>query len=213
MERKTLRLIWAARIFVVIFYAVGLVGLLYFRELFRQLVPLSLVLTATILFIFHYPWSRAYQLFAAGLVVAGWLVEWIGVRTGVIFGFYRYGSDFGITLDGVPILIGVNWLMLTYCCGILVQTLNIRPPWRALSGAALMVGMDLLLEPVAMALGWWQWQTGTPPLQNFVAWFYLSFLFLLAMFSIPHRPVNPLAVWILLAHASFFAALQLFSSG
>ncbi|MCS6990965.1 MAG: carotenoid biosynthesis protein [Chitinophagales bacterium] len=210
MERKIHRLITAARLLVVIYYAIGILGLIFRPEVFAPLVALSLVGTATLLFSFHHPWTRTYWLYALGVLVITWIIEWVGVRTGVIFGVYRYGEHLGIKLAGVPLLIGVNWLMLIYCCGMVVEALKIQPPWRTLSGAALMVAMDLLLEPVATELGWWYWQTGHPPLQNYVAWFYISYLLLLPFFHFRLRPLNPLALWIAAAHALLFSALNIF---
>ncbi|MCS6916237.1 MAG: carotenoid biosynthesis protein [Chitinophagales bacterium] len=209
MERKKAYLIGAARGFVVLYYAVGLCGLIFYPEVFRHLVALSLVITATLLFVFHQPWNLSYQLYALSVMGITWLMEWIGVETGAIFGVYRYGDHLGLKLAGVPLLIGVNWLMLLYCCGMLVEVLKIQPPWRALSGAALMVAIDLLLEPVAVKLDWWYWQTGAAPLQNYVAWFYLSFLLLLPYFRIRQRPYNPLAIWIAAAHVIFFIVLNI----
>jgi putative membrane protein len=36
---------------------------------------------------------------------------------------------------------------------------------------------DVVLEPVAMALDYWQWRGDAVPLQNYLAWFVIAFAF------------------------------------
>ena len=43
--------------------------------------------------------------------------------------------------------------------------------------ALLMVGFDLLLEPAAVKLNYWVWVKDYIPVQNYLAWFGLSFVF------------------------------------
>ena len=37
-----------------------------------------------------------------------------------------------------------------------------------------MVGLDFLIEPVAISLDFWSWQGGQIPLQNYIMWFLIS---------------------------------------
>jgi putative membrane protein len=39
-----------------------------------------------------------------------------------------------------------------------------------------MTGLDFLVEPVAMKLGFWSWEDGIIPLQNYIMWFVTSIL-------------------------------------
>jgi putative membrane protein len=39
-------------------------------------------------------------------------LEVVGVKTGLIFGEYKYGSTLGIKLFEVPLIIGFNWVFV-----------------------------------------------------------------------------------------------------
>jgi putative membrane protein len=41
----------------------------------------------------------------------------LGVHTGILFGNYKYGNALGLKLNDVPILIGINWFIVVYACG------------------------------------------------------------------------------------------------
>ena len=49
--------------------------------------------------------------------------EILGVKFGVIFGDYEYGSALGLKIFDVPLLIGANWAILTVSCSALSETL------------------------------------------------------------------------------------------
>nr|MDA3822074.1 carotenoid biosynthesis protein [Bacteroidales bacterium] len=113
---------------------------------------------------------KALFIFCAGI-----LIEIIGVKTGVIFGSYAYGPTLGIKILHTPIVIGVNWLMLVYgSLYITSQFIDVRY-FRIVIASVLMVIYDFALEPVAIALEMWDW-AGPVPLQNYIAWFIISFL-------------------------------------
>jgi putative membrane protein len=40
----------------------------------------------------------------------------------------------------------------------------------------LMVGLDFLIEPVAINSDYWSWENNQIPLYNYVCWFLISFL-------------------------------------
>jgi uncharacterized membrane protein len=84
------------------------------------------------------------------------------------------------------------------------------PTWvRVLAAAAVMVGMDGLIEPVAIDLGWWHWFGQAIPVQNYVAWFIIG----AGLIGVFHRlgavHHNPLAPYILGAQFFFFTAHHL----
>ncbi|HRZ22364.1 MAG TPA: carotenoid biosynthesis protein, partial [Bacteroidales bacterium] len=101
---------------LILFFAVGVAGLAIpaTHSLFVRLTPLSLLLSLTVLLLFHPAWSTRLAIYFLIIFTAGLLVEAIGVNTGVIFGEYAYGSVLGLTIWGTPLMIGVNWLMLIY---------------------------------------------------------------------------------------------------
>ncbi|MBK6998097.1 MAG: carotenoid biosynthesis protein [Lewinellaceae bacterium] len=69
-------------------------------------------------------------------------VEIVGVKTGLLFGAYQYGENLGPKFFGVPPLIGINWVVLTFLIATICKRF-IRHQWLApICGAVLMVALD-----------------------------------------------------------------------
>ncbi|MFW5803961.1 MAG: carotenoid biosynthesis protein [bacterium] len=107
------------------FYIIGGLGLIipFTRELFQQITPLSLLFSFILLLIYH-EGDEKTKFFVVSILIAivGFLVEVLGVQTGIIFGSYQYGETLGPKLFQVPLIIGINWLMLVYCIFIISST-------------------------------------------------------------------------------------------
>ncbi len=174
--------------FLVVLYAAGLFGmhLPATAALFTSLVPLTLWFTAFICVVyFPKPSFQAY-VFLGLLAIAAWYLEVQGVRTGQIFGVYSYGKTLGFQLAKVPITIGLNWLVLVLATSALVEEWNIVGKIsKAAIGAGLMTALDFLIEPVAVHFDFWTWAGVQVPAQNFIAWWFASFLFHLAYQNTP----------------------------
>lgn len=195
---------------LVIYYSVGLIGLSLpkTREFFSGLVPFSLLLSSFVLLYFHNRWTRPAIVIFVLVYLAGYLVEMAGVMTGSIFGVYLYGPALGPALFGTPLLIGLNWFILAYCAFHIFK--GSRSVWlHALLGALLMVMFDFMLEPVATHLYWWLWVYGTIPLQNFIAWFIVSYLMLLLLYHAEMEEKNPIAQFLFIVQFLFFMALNI----
>lgn len=207
---------WAAghvrevRAFFLLFYSVGVAGLIFpaTRDLFRDLITPALLLSFGALLAYQPSLrSRRVLLFFLFVWTAGFLVEMAGVNTGRIFGSYQYGSGLGWKINGTPLMIGINWLLLTLFFADLVERTGLRG-WESPFLAALgMIVYDLLLEQAAPELDMWHWAHDTIPLQNYFSWFLLALIFqlLLKAFRIPVR--NPLAPILLLCQFLFFLVL------
>lgn len=202
------------RIFLLVFFLSGALGLALdiTRPYFLQMIPLSLLLSYVFLVIFHRGDQRISTLLAlASIGVAGFLLEVAGVMTGHIFGAYVYGEVLGPALAGVPLLIGTNWMMLAYATHLIIKDFR-APGWLGVPiGALIMTAYDWLMEPAAVDLGMWAWAGGIIPLQNYLAWFVLSALFLTLLKMVKSRYENALARDIFLIQAAFFASYQIFS--
>ncbi len=199
---------------IMLFYAVGLMGFLIPRlsPLFLQLVPYHLLLMLLLLIISHHHRNRNYWLFLLVTFLAGFFIEVLGVSTGYIFGAYQYGSTLGVKLADVPLLIGVNWVLLIYSTGVTVRYFNINNQVLcALIGAFFLVMLDILIEPVAIRFDYWGWTELNIPFQNYIAWFVFSFLMLMFFFSRQFRKKNPAAVVLLVSQLLFFVALNLWA--
>ncbi len=154
------------------------------QDWFMSKTPLNmlLILGMTVL-VFPVTTLRKGLLFV-GIGITSIFAEWLGVNYGLIFGDYVYGANFGPKLDGVPYLIGVNWAFLTFATGAMASKW-LNSFWlRVSAGALLMVLLDFFLEESAPRFDFWYWDLGYPPLQNFLGWFALAFLFHLVFQSL-----------------------------
>ncbi|MBF8963310.1 carotenoid biosynthesis protein [Pontibacter sp. FD36] len=192
-----------------IFHAVGFWGLMFSGEpeKFQRLTPMNLLLTNFLLFSFHRRWNVAFILFAVTIMAAGFFAEVLGIHTGLLFGDYAYGESLGIKVLDVPLLIGLNWLMLVYTSGHLVNTVQLHWLARAALAALLMVGLDFFLEPVAVAFDFWDWHGGHIPWSNYTGWLGLSFLFQVYFQKAPIYKHNRLAPYVYLVQAVFFISI------
>ncbi|OON71197.1 hypothetical protein B0919_03230 [Hymenobacter sp. CRA2] len=196
---------------MLLFYATGFVGLGFSDDpgFYLQFMPLTLLLTAAVLLGFdrHSP-APMFGWFALTVMLVGFFVEVAGVQTNVIFGHYSYGTTMGPKLLDVPIIIGLNWLILTYVTGGLAQRLPLPGFVRALVAALLMVGMDVCIEPVAVHFGWWTWFADVIPMQNFKAWFAVSLILQVYLNRSNVQPGrNPLVPFVYMLQLLFFFGL------
>jgi len=128
--------------------------------------------------------NTKFILFFLTVTITGFIAEWVGVHTGVLFGNYRYGNTLGIKLNGIPLIMGINWFLLIYATGTTLQQLIIKQMWlRVLIGATGLVVLDVLIEPIAIKLDYWHWNGPIVPATNYVCWFAIS-VFLLFMFEL-----------------------------
>ncbi len=189
----------------------GALGLLYSptRPYFELATPLNLLVTAVFLFSFHKEWNISFIKFALVCAISGFVVEVAGVQTGLIFGTYTYGPTLGFKLWGVPLIIGINWLILIYSTGIMVRQIS-RYWWlNSLLGGAMMIVLDFFIEPVAVALDFWQWESGKIPIHNFLGWLATAFLLQAVFHLSKFDKQNPLAKYVFYVQLIFFIFLRI----
>ncbi|RZK28085.1 MAG: carotenoid biosynthesis protein [Hymenobacter sp.] len=196
---------------VLLFHITGFVGVAFSKDkaFYLTYTPLTLLLTAVLLGLFQPERNWAFWLFVMQTFMLGFVAEFFGVHTGVIFGSYSYGATLGPKYVEVPWLIGLNWVVITYCAGILAAYLPLPSLLRVLIGATLMVGFDLCLEPVASRFDFWHWTGNVIPLRNFIAWFGLSVLLQILFVRGPFTKRNPLVPLVYLVQLLFFFVLGL----
>jgi len=218
-----------ATIIAIIFHAIGLAGMAFIdRELFVKATPFHLLLMAALLFYTQRRINWAFLLFFIVCFVAGFLVEWLGTSTGMLFGNYAYGTALGYKYKEVPLLIGVNWFIIMYCCGCTIQMFFSRLAaatgdeqiktsklvrWLSvvLDGALLAVIIDWFLEPAAIKLGYWRWLgSGEVPWFNYSSWFVVSALLLTIFQWLPFGRHNKFALHLLLIQVMFFLLVKVF---
>ncbi len=197
---------------ILLFHISGLPFIIYegTRSLFLSFTPFTLTLSACLLLWNHKDWSPSFLLFAFAAAIGGFGIEVIGVQTGILFGSYQYSTVLGWKIWGVPLVIGVNWLMCAYCCGILANRfVGLNDLIKAFIGASLMVLLDLVIEPVAIKMDFWQWENKHIPLWNYGTWFIVSFVLLFLFQKLSFNKQNPVAGVLYLTLFLFFAALNL----
>jgi putative membrane protein len=200
---------------IAILYTVGILGTVFYSDSLLALTPINLLIGAALLFWNHKALNRNFVVYASVVFVAGFFVELAGINTGKIFGQYFYGKNLGVMLWDVPLVIGINWLVLSYATMCLVQPLSIRvsAKWQpfvlALISALVMVVIDALIEPLCQRLDFWYWRGSAAPLENYTAWFMFSFAFNFLGFKLHVAENNQVAKAILLAQVIFFTSLNI----
>jgi putative membrane protein len=146
--------------FLILVYVSGSIGFVVNPSFFSPFTPYTLLLTCFV-FLIHSPLADKKFLVAFfSIAFLGFIIEVIGVKTGLIFGKYSYGNGLGYKLLNVPMVISINWAMLI-CAGIIVVSSIFANKITVLIVAALLVTLiDLVIEQVAPKLDFWEFEGG-----------------------------------------------------
>jgi putative membrane protein len=114
-------------------------------------------------------------------VAVGYAAEWIGTRTGLPFGGYRYTGVLWPMLGGVPLIVALAWGGMGLAAHAVARTAAPRRrAVRLVLGACALTAWDLFLDPQMLRLGLWTWAEQGPyrgvPLTNFAGWLLVSLL-------------------------------------
>lgn len=168
----------AAAIFSFVFLLFG--SFLYYLGL-EFVILFTPVVLAMVLATIVYFWEEdtKKKIFTIGSVaISGFVVEAVGVNTGIFFGDYSYGNLLGWKVFGTPIFIGLLWFLVSYSAYTIVKELN-NARWMRISlGVVLIVSFDLILEQFAILYKFWNWPGNEVPLSNFVTWAVLGLVYL-----------------------------------
>lgn len=166
-------------------YIVGAIGIGVHasRSLFLSLTPVILMFNFALLLIEEDKWLKNHRLALISIGVLSILAEYLGTNFGILFGNYTYGNILGLAIGGVPVIIGVNWIMVVSSSLSLSHKLQLGK-WPSIGLAAVFATVfDFLLEPVAIKYDWWQWQGNAVPVFNYLTWFALAFVFSAAIYN------------------------------
>lgn len=196
---------------IIILHAVGIVGTLIpaTSSLTISLTPVNLLISSTLLIYHSYPHRKGLLFFGIAFVI-GMLIEIIGVSYGWPFGSYLYGYVLGPKFMGVPWIIGINWFMLSFSIGTICQSFSSAKILPAACGATLMVGLDLLIEPVAISLNYWQWAENSIPISNYISWWFISFSILLILLMIRPNLKIQIPTALIISQVGYFLAILFF---
>jgi putative membrane protein len=109
------------------------------------------------------------------LSVFGYVIEGIGVATGLPYGTFFYGDALGPKLFGLaPYILPVSYVPLVI--GAFAATGSRNMALWVLKSALLLTLMDGVLDPGAASLGFWIWPEGGPyygiPTSNYAGWLF-----------------------------------------
>lgn len=192
-------------------HGVGVLGMISpLQEHFRLLTPVNLLICGLLLLLNHREINRTLFTFATFVFVFGFAVEYLGVNFGLLFGDYHYGKTLGPKLCNVPIIIGLNWLLIIYCVATLTDSLKLPVAAKVLLGAVLAVFIDWLIEPVAMHYDFWAWADNFVPLQNYLGWFFTSLVMMIAYHLLQVKADNRIALPYYFIQLVFFLLLNVY---
>jgi putative membrane protein len=194
-------------------YLAGIIGLSFSstQTFFQYLTPFHLLSSFVFLILSQENRNTSFWKFVILAISVGYLIEVLGVKTQMIFGAYAYQTTLGLKILGVPPMIGINWFLMVFCAGILIEKITKKSSnifQKTTLGAILLTIFDFIAEPVAISQNMWTWTYGTPPLQNYIAWFIVAFVLLFAFFKLKLRKNNPLGVALFFFQLLFFAVLR-----
>ncbi len=211
MEGQTFINTYGKYVFVYIIFLVGIIGHISEQtfDILVMITPHTLFIMGT--FVLYHAIKRngsPILLWTAGMYIITFTLEAIGVHTGLIFGGYTYGEVLAPALIDVPLIIGYNWVFVILGAACIAQHYISRSILFALITGLIAVIFDAFLEPVAIKLGYWSWDVGYVPLQNYAAWFAISFAgaFVLKRFEVAFY--TPVAIHYFIAQGVFFIALN-----
>ena len=209
MSNNTKSLLYT-KLLLVFFYLAGVIAHHFpqYDALSIRLIPYFLLGTCFLLLFYHRPWSLDFILLILIIFSLGILVEIAGVHTGLVFGNYAYGNTLGIKILGTPLIIGVNWIILTYSLYFWIK--RIRNNYlMAFTGAIILCITDFFIEHYAILKNMWQWKTGVIPVHNYIGWFVVSFIMFLIYPRFIPSGRNALAPFVYVLLLVFFILLYI----
>lgn len=211
----------------ILVHGIGLLGILFFdRDVFIRATFMNLALMFILILYTQKGINSHFIYFMLTCFFTGVAVEIIGTQTGWLFGKYAYSNVLGPAIQNVPVIIGINWFIIIYCCGVCIhsiltkildqlylQTGKPKPGLKLASiivdGASLAVLFDWIMEPVAMNLGYWTWAGfDEVPLYNYLCWFVISSALMAVFHFAQFNKQNKFAVNLLLIQMMFFLVLR-----
>lgn len=156
----------------------GIIGILSpeYSDWFLSMTPFNLLLTFVILVVNIEKFEWKILLAIAIPFFLGFITEALGVNYGLIFGNYAYGENLGYKIIGVPVMICVNWALLTMATADIAKFVSKNAVITALLGAVLMTGLDFIIEVSAPRFDFWEFENGYVPIQNYLGWLATAFI-------------------------------------
>jgi putative membrane protein len=169
----------ALLVILIVEYSLAILAQIFglFSELVEAFTPIFL-LSVSVLVLLEYKdtWTKEFTLWLIFTNVGLLIIEILGVNFGIVFGDYDYSPILGPQLLGTPLIIGFNWVIVVLSASQIVDLVkkDWNPYLKALFAGLLCLGFDIILEPTAIKLDYWQWDGGEIPFSNYLSWFILA---------------------------------------
>ena len=166
-----------ASIFVIwLIHVCGVIGIGFVnKDFFVSFTPINLLISFFLLFSNQIQVNSNTVKTACSIFFIGMFAEVLGVNYGYIFGEYIYLDNLGMKIMGVPLMIGIQWVILSFVTGSFAHYFFKNKRFKSIClGVFLMILLDFLIEPVAPDLGFWVFESEVAPLQNYVGWFLIA---------------------------------------
>lgn len=192
---------------LIFFHAIG-IGIFVYLDAAPDLSFITILLSAVVVLALEKKPKSAIIPFSVVFIV-GYLIELIGVQTGLLFGEYIYHPPMGPTLFGTPIIIGATWYGVIAGAATIASYVKGSKFGQSIIAGGLAVLMDLLIEQVAVHYGLWDWKIGEIPLYNYVCWYIFGAIFAFVYLQFQEEK-NKTAFWLFWIWIGFFAILTLY---
>ena len=107
-------------------------------------------------------------------ILLGFITEVLGVNFDLIYGSYTYGENLGLKIFEVPLVICLNWCLLTIVSADVAKLITLNKVRRIMIGALIMLLLDFIIEISAPRFDFWVFEDGIVPIQNYFAWLIVS---------------------------------------
>ena len=189
----------------------GILGILSsYSDWFLKLTPLNLLIYLVLIIWNLEHISKKFLIAFSIPFFIGFLTECLGVNYGLLFGTYSYGENLGVKIWGVPLMICVNWALLTFITADLSRLIHKNIIVRSFLGGILMMILDLIIEVSAPRFDFWQFENNIIPLKNYIAWFVIGSIAHFLYHQISLKTNTKLSIHILVAVTLFFFTFLIF---
>ena len=163
-------------IFIIwLFNISGILGILStYSDWFLKLTPINLSMYVILILWNIDDFSKKVLVAFSIPFVIGFLTEFLGVNFGLIFGSYSYGDNLGLKIAGVPLMICLNWAVLTIITADLTSILHNNTVVQSLLGGFIMMLLDIIIEVSAPRFDFWEFENSIIPIKNYIAWFVIG---------------------------------------
>lgn len=120
--------------------------------------------------------NKKSALLIATLTAYTYIIEIIGVSTGLPYGEFEYGVSLGPMLFDVPLALPLFFIPLvfnSYLLSTLLFDFTDRRILRVPTVVLMVILIDMILDPAAVSLGLWSYSQGIyygVPIQNYIGW-------------------------------------------